>query len=114
MTVPIDMPRGASSADLTIEGIDYHREYTGITENEFVFNLPEPPQEMTKEDAYELTLKFNNGVSRHARLGMIRSKRPDADGMTTCLAPEASIIWGIGIMKFSGLVKAGDCLLIVE
>lgn len=113
MTVPVDFPKGAKTAELTVAGEQYHHTYVGITEDEFTFELPRPA-DATKENVYELTLRFDDSSVRTARLGLVKSVKPNSDGMVSCLAPEISKVWGLGLGKFTGLAKAENCLLIVK
>ena len=99
MTVPIDYPEGASSASLAVSGLGYDKEYVDIVKvgldegsNEFTFELPVPSSPET-ENVYDLTLTFDNGVTRTAKLGLIQGLSPDAEGTTRCLAPSGSKVW---------------------
>ena len=92
MTVPIDFPSGATTASLSVRGLDYDREYVGITETEFAFELPAPTSPET-ENVYDLTLRFDNDVTRTAKLGLIQGLSPDAEGTTRCLAPQTAKVW---------------------
>jgi len=92
MTVPIDFPNGASTATLSVSGLGYAREYANITDDEYTFDLPAPTSPET-ENVYDLTLTFDNGVTRTAKLGLIQGLSPDAEGMTRCLAPQTAKVW---------------------
>ena len=92
MTVPIDFPSGATCASLSVRGLDYDREYVGITTTEFSFELPAPTSPET-ENVYDLTLRFDNNVTRTAKLGLIQGLSPDAEGTTRCLAPQTAKVW---------------------
>ena len=92
MTVPVDFPSGASSASLSVSGVDYNKEYVGITAKEFTFELPAPTSPET-ENVYTLTLRFDNNVERTAKLGLIQGLSPDAEGTTRCLAPPTAKVW---------------------
>ena len=97
MTVPIDYPAGATSATLAITGLGYQRDYLNITKvskssNEFSFELPAATSpEM--ENVYDLTLTFDDGTVRTAKLGLIQGLSPDSEGTTRCLAPVGSKVW---------------------
>jgi len=92
MTVPIDFPEGATEATLSVGGLGYAREYANISETEFTFDLPAPTSPET-ENVYDLTLAFDNGVTRTAKLGLVKGLSPDAEGMTRCLAPQTARVW---------------------
>lgn len=93
MTVPIDYPVGATSATLAVAGLGYRRDYLNITGvNEFSFDLPAATSPET-ENVYDLTLTFDDGTVRTAKLGLIQGLSPDAEGTTRCLAPPTAKVW---------------------
>ena len=92
MTVPIDYPAGATSAELTVRGVDYQWIYKDITTSEYTFDLPAATSPET-ENVYDLTLTFNDGTVRTAKLGLVQGLSPDAEGTTRCLAPTGSKVW---------------------
>ncbi len=94
MTVPIDMPAGATSASLFVSGVKYTRSYEGLSAGEFTFELPPADSEAT-ENVYDLTLVFNDssGTERSAKLGLVQGLSPDAEGITRCIAPANGRLW---------------------
>ncbi len=94
MTVPIDMPAGATSASLFVSGVKYTRSYEGLSAGEFTFELPPADSEAT-ENVYDLTLVFNDssGTERSAKLGLVQGLSPDAEGITRCIAPANGSLW---------------------
>ena len=92
MTVPVDFPPGAHSASLAIEGDRYSARYDNITGSDFTFTLPEPGMPQT-ENVYDLTLSFDDGTSRRAKLGLIQGLDAGARGGTRCLAPAGANVW---------------------
>ena len=94
MTVPVDYPTGATSANLTISGLAYNRTYEGISEGAFTFELP-PAESAETENVYDLALAFNDAAQtvREAKLGLIQGLSPDAEGVTRCLAPADGSLW---------------------
>lgn len=92
MTLPIDFPQGATSASLTVRGDRYDRTYDGLVTNSFVLELPQPTSPET-ENVYDLTLAFDDGTMRTAKLGLIQGLSPDAEGTTRCLAPIHGSVW---------------------
>ena len=94
MTVPIDYPRGARAATLSVRGLGYAQTYAGITEATFTFELPAPTSPET-ENVYDLTLAFDDAAAtvRTAKLGLVQGLSPDAEGTTRCLAPATAKVW---------------------
>lgn len=92
MTVPIDYPAGAKKAALAVTGLGYSEEYTDLTGDAFTFTLP-PAASPETENVYDLTLTFDNGTIRTAKLGLVQGLSPDAEGTTRCLAPAGSKVW---------------------
>ena len=92
MTVPIDYPVGATSAALSVRGLDYHCVYKDIRANEYTFELPAATSPET-ENVYDLTLTFDDGTVRTAKLGLVQGLSPDSEGTTRCLAPAGSKVW---------------------
>ena len=92
MTLPIDYPMGAKSATLDVSGVKYHRFYENIVESSFDLLLPEPTSP-ENENVYDLTLTFDDGTVRTAKLGLIQGLSPDAEGTTRCLAPVGAGVW---------------------
>lgn len=94
MTVPIDYPRGARAATLSVRGLGYEQTYAGITGATFTFELPAPTSPET-ENVYDLTLAFDDAAAtvRTAKLGLVQGLSPDAEGTTRCLAPATAKVW---------------------
>ncbi len=92
MTLPIDYPAGASSATLAVEGDGYAHTYLNITGTSFDLQLP-APDAPELENVYNLTLTFDNGVVRTAKLGLIQGLAPQGAGSTRCLAPANGTVW---------------------
>lgn len=92
MTVPIDYPVGATKATLAVTGLGYSEEYADLTGDSFTFTLPSATSPET-ENVYDLTLTFDNGVERTAKLGLVQGLSPDSEGTTRCLAPSGSRVW---------------------
>ena len=92
MTLPVVFPDGADSATLAVTGLSYTASYPGITTNEFTLTLP-PAAKSSEENVYDLTLTFNDGTVRSARLGLIQGLAPGGEGSTRCLAPFGGRKW---------------------
>ena len=94
MTVPVDFPRGTTTATLTVRGLGYSATYADIEKgtDSYTFSLPvaDSPQ---AENVYDLELTFNDGTVRRAKLGLIEGLSPDAEGTTRCLAPAEGRVW---------------------
>ena len=93
LTLPIDYPLGATRATLTVSGVKYSYS-TNLPANtaEFDLELPAPTSPQT-ENVYDLTLSFDKGASRTARLGLVQGLSPDSEGTTRCLAPAEGRVW---------------------
>ena len=93
MTLPIDFPKGATKATLTVSGVGYEtRTYPDLTDTSFDLELPEPDSPQS-ENVYDLVLTFDDGTVRTAKLGLVQGLSPDAEGTTRCLAPANGRIW---------------------
>ena len=92
MTLPIDYPARATKATLVVSGDKYAKSYADITDDSFELELP-PPTSPETENVYDLTLTFDEGTVRTAKLGLIQGLSPDAEGMTRCLAPAEEQVW---------------------
>ena len=92
ISLPVVFPPGADSATLTVTGLYYTASYPGITTNEFLLELP-PATSPNTENVYELTLTFNDGTVRMARLGLIQGLVAGSEGSTRCIAPFGSARW---------------------
>jgi hypothetical protein len=92
MSLPIDYPNGATKAKLEVTGVGYSKVYENITSDSFDIELPVPDSSQT-ENVYDLTLMFNDGTVRTAKLGLIQGLSPDSEGSTRCLAPSEGAVW---------------------
>ena len=94
MTVPVDFPTGATTANLYITGDNYTKRYEGITSGEYTFELPAAVSPET-ENVYTLQLVFDdtNNTVRTAKLGLIQGVTNGTDGLTRCLAPASGTVW---------------------
>ena len=97
MAVPLDFPKDASSATLRICGVSYTNEIRGIAplptfSGGYVVSLP-PATKPREENVYDLTLTFDDGTVRTAKLGLVQGLMPDGEGWTRCIAPAGSGRW---------------------
>ena len=93
MTLPIDYPTGATKATLTVSGAGYRmRTYPNLTGDSFELVLPVPDSPQN-ENVYDLTLTFDDGTVRKAKLGLIQSFALDSECSTRCLAPAEGEVW---------------------
>ena len=99
--VPVLFPRGATSATLTVTGAGYSSTMPGITSEslddygEYLVRLPAATAPEA-ENVYVLTLEFDDGTVRTARLGVISGLEPGGSGVTRCLAPKDGHKWSVG------------------
>lgn len=91
VTLPVRYPDGATTATLTVVGSSWSMT-TNPPAGFFDLILPEPSSPET-EDVYDLTLSFNDGTVRSAKLGLIQGLMPDAEGATRCVIPEGRRNW---------------------
>ena len=92
MTLPIDYPSGAAKASLRVVGVGYDKTYLDITGDTFELELPAPDSPKT-ENVYDLTLTFDDGTVRTAKLGLIQGLDSGAKGSARCLAPAVGRVW---------------------
>ena len=92
MTIPIYYPKGATKADLLVDGMQYAKSYNDITSDSVEIELPAPANERT-ENVYTLTLSFDDGTVQTAKLGAVRGYAKDAAGVARCVIPEESASW---------------------
>jgi hypothetical protein len=92
LELPVKYPKRAASAVLTVEGMAYSRVYTEVPEGLFRITLPEASSS-ARENVFDLTLAFDDGTVRTARLGLIHGLRPDSEGRTRCIVPEGGRAW---------------------
>lgn len=71
ITVPVVPPDGATSATLTVSGAGYNKSYADVTAGEFSFNVPQAAGPES-ENVYDLTLSFDDGTTRTARIGVVQ------------------------------------------
>ena len=91
VTVPVDLPRGATCATLSVSGLNYHRVYENLAGGSFDLHLP-PADSLETEKVYDLVLTFDRGGSRTAKIGLIKGRLSGACS-TRCLAPETGSAW---------------------
>ena len=94
MMVPVDFPSSATKATLTVSGIGYQAVYADIPReaDSYTFALPVADSPQT-ENVYDLSLSFDDGTVRTAKLGLIEGLSPNAEGTTRCLAPANGRVW---------------------
>jgi len=99
--VPVLFPQGATSATIEISGgRGYHRLSPAITaeslddRGEYRIDLPAAAGPEA-ENVYSLTLEFNDGTVRTARLGVISGLEWGGSGVTRCIAPKDGIKWSV-------------------
>ena len=93
--LPIEFPAGASSAKLSVTGIDYSAQYAISSGTaQYTLSLPAATSS-TAENVYDLALAFNDSAStvRTAKLGLIYGHDATTTGWTRCLAPAGTRAW---------------------
>ena len=94
--VPVDMPVLATSARLTVAGAKYFREYSLSSSGDFEVELP-VADSFNAENVYDLTLAFNDGTVRRAKLGLVQgySDSGGEGASTRVLAPKGDAKWNV-------------------
>lgn len=93
-SVPVTFPEGATTARLAVRGsFGYSADYDQIAEKSFTLTLPRPANPTT-EDVYDLTLTFDDGTVRTARLGCVVGYDGTDVGSTRCLVNASPRKWG--------------------
>ena len=94
--VPVDMPVLATSARLTVAGAKYFREYSLSSSGDFEVELP-VADSFNAENVYDLTLAFNDGTVRRAKLGLVQgySDSGGEGASTRVLAPKDDRKWNV-------------------
>ena len=92
LSLPVEYPPGAKTATLTVDGIGYHRVYE-VSENPFSLDLSRPTTAW-EENVYDLTLSFDDGTTRRAKVGAVRgvAAGSEADGVR-CVFDSESKLW---------------------
>ena len=96
ISLPVSMPPLASSAVLTVVGVDYRREYEIEASGDYELRLP-PVDSFNAENVYELTLRFNDGTVQTARIGHVRSYSAEGGegAITRVLSPVGDAKWNV-------------------
>jgi hypothetical protein len=92
MSLPVDFPRGATRATLSVVGVEYSAVYENVPDGAFMLTLP-PAVSPETENVYDLTLSFDDGTVRRAKLGLVQGRLADAQGATRCVAPAEGRLW---------------------
>ena len=94
IAVPVDMPPMATSAILTVRGVKYGKEYEISSSGDFIVSLP-PAVSAKAENVYDMTLAFNDGTVRTAKLGLVQgyAAGPGEGAVTRVLAPKGDSKW---------------------
>ena len=69
-TLQWEFPEGASSADLSVVGMNSSWSWNGLSVTSKALTLPEPSAPMF-EDVYWLTLAFDNGITNKAQIAVV-------------------------------------------
>lgn len=91
VTLAWEFPEGATSADITVSGLHFEREWEDLTTNALEVVLQEPATD-ADEDVYTMTIAFDDGTVRTAKIGRVRGAGSD-EGTTRVLADDAGKRW---------------------
>ena len=86
-TVSWTLPAGATKATLTVAGRNYLKEYADLTATSQELTLP-----TADENVYTLTLAFDKGEPKTAKLGWVKSEASGATA-TAAYVPEGTRKW---------------------
>ena len=94
ISLPVSMPPLASSAVLTVVGVDYRREYEIDVGGDYELRLPAVTS-LNTENVYELTLRFNDGTVQTAKIGHVQSYSAEGGkgAVTRVLSPVGDSKW---------------------
>lgn len=112
LTLPIPNPREASRATLTVEGVAYSRVYRDISSETFTLSLPSVREPMD-ENVYRLSLAFDDGTVRTARLGLVQGFAEGARAHARVLAASAPA-WTRAVHRAVLPVPHGTTALVVN
>ena len=92
MSLPLYKPAAATVATLTVTGLGYSMT-TNVSTDFVTISLPEPVAPEA-ENVYDLTLSFDDGTVRTAKLGLVEGLRPPAlGGSTRCRLATSGRQW---------------------
>ena len=96
ISLPVSMPPLASSATLTVRGVDYLREYDINASGDYELRLP-PVDSFNAENVYELMLRFNDGTVQSAKIGHVQSYSAEGGegAFTRVLSPVGDAKWNV-------------------
>ena len=84
ISLPVYFPKGATSATLEVRGDRFWRHYDNLQHGNFELTLPKPARP-EDENVYELTLSFDEGTIRNAKLAVITGVGEKSIGSTRCV-----------------------------
>lgn len=97
-----DLPPSAGYADLLIEGAGYADEVLNIADGFCNVVLPKP-MDSGSENVYHFTLKYSDGTSVSASLGLVCGHTAEPDGdvpATRCILSEKDASWNYAGKKY--------------
>jgi hypothetical protein len=113
ITVPVDYPEGATTATLTVSGLQYSATYANIPAGDYDVTLPAATS-ATDENVFTLTLSFDKGGQRIARLGMLAGLDGGSAASARCLSPETAARWPRAVGRAVLPVPYGTTSLTVD
>ena len=93
VSLPVDFPCNAKSATIMVRGDKYTADYEDVPAGMFNLKLPvaERPEQ---ENVYDVTLAFDDGTVRSAKIAVICGRKSDtAEGATRCVFNPARASW---------------------
>lgn len=90
--LPVEFPKGVAGATLEVAGVEYSKTYSISGSGDFELTLPPAVSERT-ENVYSLTLSFDDGTVRTAKLGLIEGLSSEAEGTTRCITSAGNASW---------------------
>ena len=92
LTLPVVFPKGATSATLSVTGVRYAATYEGVAAGDFTLTLPKADSPES-ENVYSLTLTFDDGTVRTAKLGLVEGFEAGASARARVRVPKGSAKW---------------------
>lgn len=95
LTLPVFLPKGATSATLAVTGIRHSFTATGIGGGDYELTLPAATSPQS-ENVYSLALTFDDEAATTwtATLGLVTAYGTGGEGRTRLLAPAGTPQWG--------------------
>lgn len=113
VTVPVELPAGATTATLTVSAIGYEAVYPGLAAGDFTFTLPEATS-VQSEGNYTLALAFDDGQAITSTVALVKGLAPGGTGNPRCLMPATSDFWPRAVSKAVLPVPYGATSIMID